>query len=141
MKIKTTTQILLLQSLIVLAFILTGVIFLLAIVILLQIWVAHPLKQIIRSLNREDEAPLQVLESRYNEFGEIARLIKSSFRIREELTAEIENRRIAEHVAIKMREAAQESDRLKTAFLSNISHEIRTPMNEIMGYAQLLEGR
>jgi signal transduction histidine kinase len=33
---------------------------------------------------------------------------------------------------------AEESDRLKTAFLQNISHEIRTPMNAIMGFSDLL---
>ncbi len=33
---------------------------------------------------------------------------------------------------------AEESDRLKTAFLENMSHEIRTPMNAIMGFASLL---
>lgn len=36
-------------------------------------------------------------------------------------------------------EKAEESDRLKTAFLNNMSHEIRTPMNAIMGFASLLE--
>ncbi len=35
--------------------------------------------------------------------------------------------------------AAEESDRLKTAFLANISHEIRTPMNGIMGFSELLK--
>ncbi len=33
---------------------------------------------------------------------------------------------------------AEESDRLKTAFLQNMSHEIRTPMNGIMGFTELL---
>jgi len=33
---------------------------------------------------------------------------------------------------------AEESDRLKSAFLSNMSHEIRTPMNAIMGFSDLL---
>lgn len=33
---------------------------------------------------------------------------------------------------------AEESDRLKTAFLQNISHEIRTPMNMIMGFSNLM---
>lgn len=33
---------------------------------------------------------------------------------------------------------AEESDKLKTAFLSNISHEIRTPMNGIVGFVDLL---
>jgi signal transduction histidine kinase/ActR/RegA family two-component response regulator len=33
---------------------------------------------------------------------------------------------------------AEESDNLKSAFLSNMSHEIRTPMNAIMGFSNLL---
>ena len=33
---------------------------------------------------------------------------------------------------------AEESDRLKSAFLSNMSHEIRTPLNGIVGFASLL---
>jgi PAS domain S-box-containing protein len=37
------------------------------------------------------------------------------------------------------KEHAEESDRLKTAFLQNISHEIRTPLNGILGYAKLLQ--
>ena len=34
---------------------------------------------------------------------------------------------------------AEESDHLKTAFLSNMSHEIRTPMNGILGFSELLD--
>ena len=33
---------------------------------------------------------------------------------------------------------AEESDRLKSAFLANVSHEIRTPMNGILGFLELL---
>lgn len=33
---------------------------------------------------------------------------------------------------------AEESDRLKTAFLHNLSHEVRTPANAIQGFSQLL---
>jgi two-component system sensor histidine kinase/response regulator len=36
------------------------------------------------------------------------------------------------------KERAEESDRLKSSFLSNMSHEIRTPMNAIVGFAELL---
>jgi len=39
---------------------------------------------------------------------------------------------------ILAKEKAEESDRLKTAFLNNISHEIRTPLNAIVGFAALL---
>ena len=34
---------------------------------------------------------------------------------------------------------AEESDRLKSAFLTNMSHEIRTPMNGILGFVDLLD--
>jgi PAS domain S-box-containing protein len=39
---------------------------------------------------------------------------------------------------VKSKEKAEESDRLKTAFLTNMSHEIRTPLNGILGFASLL---
>jgi PAS domain S-box-containing protein len=51
---------------------------------------------------------------------------------------DISYRKIAEAELIKSREKAEESARLKSAFLQNISHEIRTPVNAIMGFAALL---
>jgi PAS domain S-box-containing protein len=48
----------------------------------------------------------------------------------EQLQKEINERRIAE-----------ESDRLKTAFLSNMSHEIRTPMNAIIAFSDYLKNQ
>lgn len=39
---------------------------------------------------------------------------------------------------VAAREAAKESDRLKSAFLANMSHEIRTPLNAIVGFSNLL---
>ncbi|MCG8701972.1 MAG: ATP-binding protein [Bacteroidales bacterium] len=37
------------------------------------------------------------------------------------------------------KEQAEESDKLKSAFLENMSHEIRTPMNAILGFINLLD--
>jgi signal transduction histidine kinase len=39
----------------------------------------------------------------------------------------------------KAKEKAEESDRLKTAFLYNISHEIRTPFNGILGFLSIIQ--
>ncbi|MFO7864709.1 MAG: PAS domain S-box protein, partial [Salinivirgaceae bacterium] len=39
---------------------------------------------------------------------------------------------------IEAKEKAEESDRLKTAFLQNMSHEIRTPLNAISGFSGML---
>jgi len=47
-------------------------------------------------------------------------------------------RKKAEADIIAAKEKAEESDRLKTAFLHNVSHEIRTPMNAILGFSTLL---
>ena len=38
----------------------------------------------------------------------------------------------------KEKNRAEESERLKNAFLSNVSHEIRTPMNAIVGFSEIL---
>lgn len=51
---------------------------------------------------------------------------------------DISVRKIAEKKLLAALEKANESDRLKSAFLANISHEIRTPMNGILGFSSLL---
>jgi PAS domain S-box-containing protein len=54
--------------------------------------------------------------------------------IKEDITL----RKQYEYDLIEAKEKAEESDRLKTAFLHNISHEIRTPLNAIVGFSTLL---
>lgn len=39
---------------------------------------------------------------------------------------------------IRLRDKAEEANRLKTAFLANMSHEIRTPLNAIVGFSNLI---
>lgn len=49
-------------------------------------------------------------------------------------------RRIRQHNAelLQAKEKAEESDRMKTAFIRHISHEIRTPLNILTGFTQVL---
>lgn len=58
------------------------------------------------------------------EYVQIAEIIEQSNSTQEELE--------------KAKVRAEESDRLKSAFLANVSHEMRTPMNAIMGFSQIL---
>jgi len=66
-------------------------------------------------------------------FFEEGRLVRATGVIHD-----ITERKLAEQALIKAKEAAERSDRLKDAFISNISHEIRTPLNSILGFADLL---
>lgn len=55
------------------------------------------------------------------------------------LARNITDQKRTERELIRAKERAEESDRLKTAFLSNLSHEIRSPMNAVMGFVQLIK--
>ena len=52
----------------------------------------------------------------------------------------IDKQKEIEMALIKARNQAEESDRMKTAFLANISHEVRTPLNAIVGFSEVLAG-
>jgi PAS domain S-box-containing protein len=52
---------------------------------------------------------------------------------------DITSRKLIEDDLVTAKQRAEESDRLKTAFFSNLSHEIRTPLNGIIGFSNLLK--
>ena len=72
-----------------------------------------------------------VISSILDSHGNISNFVA----VKEDIT---EKRKILEDLT-KAEEHAEESDKLKTAFLNNISHEIRTPFNGILGFLDILQ--
>lgn len=82
-----------------------------------------------------------VMKNSSNEMQGIV-CVASDITIRKQQEKEInEKNEKIKKANIELKEAlrkAEESDKLKTAFLQNMSHEIRTPLNGIVGFSQLL---
>lgn len=52
----------------------------------------------------------------------------------------VDERKAMEAALVAARNKAEESNRLKSAFIANMSHEIRTPLNAIIGFTSVLPG-
>ncbi|MBN2173137.1 MAG: PAS domain S-box protein, partial [Bacteroidales bacterium] len=52
---------------------------------------------------------------------------------------DITGRKKLEKDLLEAKEKAEQSDKLKEAFLHNLSHEIRTPLNAVVGFSSLLQ--
>ena len=66
--------------------------------------------------------------------GEIIAIFKDVTELKQ-----IENKIYKQNIELSQaKEKAEESERLKTAFLNNISHEIRTPLNGILGFLEFV---
>jgi signal transduction histidine kinase/CheY-like chemotaxis protein len=91
--------------------------------------------KMFHNLERMVELRTMELEMKNKELEENENLLKQQNEEYAAINEELNETNAELHIA---KEKAQESDRLKTAFLQNMSHEIRTPMNAIMGFSELL---
>ncbi len=82
-----------------------------------------------REIETQNEEILQINNVLYEQKNELEKHKNHLEELVKERTKELEKAKLK----------AEESDKLKTAFLNNMSHEIRTPLNGILGFTQILK--
>jgi signal transduction histidine kinase/CheY-like chemotaxis protein len=87
-------------------------------------WVYTPLNAIKKALETGDRQSIAVLKNTEGDFKNIGNLFEENDKQKSKL--------------VKAKLKAEESDKQKSSFLSNLSHEIRTPINAIIGFTELL---
>ena len=109
---------------------------LLILVVLIFIWRLLRIKQKNNiSLNNKNEEIIKQKNEIHSQKETVQKQAKELFEHKNQLEEQVTKRTLE---LIESKEHAEESDRLKTAFLNNISHEYRTPMNGILGFVDLL---
>ncbi|VXB64493.1 conserved hypothetical protein [Flavobacterium sp. 9AF] len=87
-------------------------------------WAQKPIRLIKEVLEKGNMSAIDSLKRIRGEFRYIGKLFEQNYNQKIQLE--------------RTKKKAEESDKLKSAFLMNLSHEIRTPMNAIMGFSDLL---
>jgi len=105
-------------------FYLLAVVVFISLIVVTSRWINRPLKIVENALETDDFRKVEELKKYGIEFVKIGDLISSYMSQKKSLE--------------QLKEKAEESDRLKSAFMANMSHEIRTPLNGILGFSELL---
>ena len=95
-------------------------------------------ESLFKAYEAEESFPSEKFDSIVNLLSVFVNEISSCAYNNIQLARKVEEQAEYEKTLIRAKIQAEESDKLKTAFLSNISHEIRTPLNGMLGFIDLL---
>lgn len=98
---------------------------------LCQVWLGVPL------LVENKAIGAIVVQSYYNQDAYTRKDVEMLEFVSHQISLSIQRKKAEQDIRDALVKA-EESDRLKTAFLNNMSHEIRTPLNGILGFTSLL---
>ncbi len=101
--------------------------------------ITNPLTSFIEIFKRGAEGDLSVRTTTNSSTHEIAELSESFNHFISRMQWQVEELEETKASLTMAMEKAEESNRLKSAFLSNISHEIRTPLNAVIGFTELIK--
>ncbi len=100
----------------------------------------HKLEQLVKEKTKKLEWSNKELQDQKEEIIQQRDTIAEKTRELEEHTKTLQKKVYERTIDLEdAKERAEQSNRLKTAFLENMSHEVRTPLNAIIGFINIID--